>query len=88
MLLKRSLFVQFFGPQIVILLVSLGAMAFYAWHAGWVAHRDERVRAMYAQANLIARLALQPDGMPRPAAMMREILSCVFGRSTDVAVMR
>lgn len=69
-MLKRSLFVQFFGPQIVILLASLGAMAWYAWHAGWVAHRDERVRAMYAQATLIARLVLQPDGAPRPAAEM------------------
>ena len=28
---KRSLFLQFFGPQVLILLVSLGAVALYAW---------------------------------------------------------
>ena len=44
---KRSLFLLFFGPQVLILLASMGAMAWYAWHAGWVAHRDERVRAMW-----------------------------------------
>ena len=65
---RHSLFAQFFGPQVLILLASLGAMAFYAWHAGWMAHRDERISAMYAQADLIARLVLHPDGTPLPTA--------------------
>ena len=67
-MIKKSLLVQFFGPQLLILLASLGATAYYAWHAGWVAHRDERVRAMYGQADLIAQLVLLPDGTPKPAA--------------------
>jgi two-component system phosphate regulon sensor histidine kinase PhoR len=65
---RRSLFAQFFGPQALILLVSLGGMAFYAWQAGWAAHRDERIQAMVAQANLISRLVLKPDGTLLPAA--------------------
>lgn len=65
---KRNLFAQFFGPQALILLLSLGGMAFYAWQQGWAAHRDERIRAMVAQADLIARLVLNPDGTPLPAA--------------------
>jgi two-component system phosphate regulon sensor histidine kinase PhoR len=74
---KRSLFFTFFGPQVLILLASMGAVAWYAWQAGWVAHRDERVHAMYAQADLVARLVLLPDGTPKPAAEIAAICHAV-----------
>lgn len=74
---KRSLFFTFFGPQVLILLASMGAVAWYAWQSGWVAHRNERVHAMYAQANLIARLVLLPDGRPKPTAEITTICHAV-----------
>jgi len=85
MMLKRNLFIQFFGPQIMILLVSLGAMAYYAWYAGWVAHRDERVKAMYAQDAMIAKLILQSDGSLRPDAEISTVLHNVQ-KEEDVRV--
>lgn len=64
---KRSLFLQFFGPQVLILLISLGTVAVYTWYSGWVLRRDERLQVMYAQANLAAQTVFQEDGMLRPS---------------------
>ena len=64
---KRSLFLQFFGPQVLILLVSLGTVAVYAWHTGRVTQRDERLQVMYAQAELVAQVVFNEDGSPKPA---------------------
>ena len=63
---RRSLFLQFFGPQLLILLVSLGSIALYAWHTGWVTRRDERIQIMYAQAELVAQVVFNEDGTPKP----------------------
>jgi len=76
-MIKRSLFLQFFGPQMLILLASLGAVALYAWHAGWLAHREERVRAMYAQVDLVSRLLFQDDGTLKAPDEMARICHAV-----------
>ncbi len=65
-ILQRSLFLQFFGPQVLILLVSMGTVAIYAWHTGWVVRREERLQVMYAQAELAAHAVFQEDGSPKP----------------------
>lgn len=65
---RRSLFLQFFGPQVLVLLVSLAAIAIYAWYTGWVVRRDERLQVMYAQAELVAQAVFNEDGTPKPAA--------------------
>ncbi|MEI8242426.1 MAG: ATP-binding protein [bacterium] len=67
-MIKRSLFLQFFGPQVLVLLVSLGTVAIYAWHTGWVVRRDERLQIMYVQAELAAQAVFNEDGSPKPAA--------------------
>ena len=64
---KRSLFLQFFGPQVLILLVSLGTVALYTWYTGWVVRRDERLQVMYAQAELASQAVFNEDGTPKPA---------------------
>jgi two-component system phosphate regulon sensor histidine kinase PhoR len=66
-MIRRSLFLQFFGPQILILLISLGAVAIYAWYTGWIVRRDERLQIMYAQAELVAQAVFNEDGSPKPA---------------------
>jgi two-component system phosphate regulon sensor histidine kinase PhoR len=65
---KRSLFLQFFGPQVLVLLVSLGTVAIYAWYTGWVMRRDERLQIMYVQAELAAQAVFNEDGSSKPAA--------------------
>jgi len=67
-MLKRSLFLQLFGPQVLILLISLGAVALYAWYTGWVVRREERLQVMYAQAELAAQVIFNDDGSLKPAA--------------------
>jgi len=66
-MIRRSLFLQIFGPQVLILLLSLGAVAIYAWYTGWVVRRDERLQIMYAQAELVAQAVFNEDGSPKPA---------------------
>lgn len=76
-ILRRSLFLQFFGPQVLVLLVSMGTMAVYAWHTGWVARREERLQVMYAQAELAAQAVFLEDGSPRPAAEIEQFCRSV-----------
>ncbi len=65
---RRSLFLQFFGPQVLILLFSLGTVAIYTWYTGWIVRREERLQVMYAQAELAAQAVFNEDGSPKPAA--------------------
>lgn len=74
---RPSLFLQFFGPQLLVLLLSLGAVVGYAWHAGWIVQRDERLRAMYLQADLVARLAIDEAGGIRSAADVQALWQTV-----------
>ena len=67
-MIKRSLFLQFFGAQILILLASLGIVAIYAWHTGRVLRQQERLQVMYTQAELVAQAVFNEDGTPKPAA--------------------
>jgi two-component system phosphate regulon sensor histidine kinase PhoR len=63
---RRSLFLQLFGPQVLILLASMTLVALYAWHTGWKVRREERLQVMYAQAELAALVVFQDDGAPKP----------------------
>ncbi len=65
--MRRNLFLQFFGPQVLILLLSLGSVALYAWYTGWVVRRDERLTVMYAQAELVAQAVFDENGTPKAA---------------------
>ena len=67
-MLKRSLFFQLFGPQVLILLMSLSVVAIYTWYTGWVVRREERLQIMYAQAELAAQVVFNEDGSPKPTA--------------------
>lgn len=67
-MIKNSLFLQFFGPQVLVLLTSLGIVAAYAWYTGWDVRREERLQVMYAQAELVAQAVFNEDGSPKPAA--------------------
>ena len=76
-MIKRSLFLHFFGPQVLVLLFSLGAVALYAWRSGWTAHRNERIQAMYAQAELVARLVFNADGTAKSSDEINQVCRSV-----------
>jgi two-component system phosphate regulon sensor histidine kinase PhoR len=74
---QRSLFLQIFGPQVLLLLLSLGTVAVYAWYTGWLVRRDERVQIMYAQAELAAQAVFNDDGTTRPVAEIERFCRAV-----------
>ncbi len=66
-MMRRNLFLQFFGPQVLILFLSLGTVALYTWYTGWIVRREERLQVMYAQAELAAQAVFNEDGSAKPA---------------------
>ena len=57
---KRTLFWQFFGAHILILVAAIGFVALYTWHASRVTFQRQWVHELEMQSRLVA--ALLPDG--------------------------
>jgi len=60
--IRRTLFWQFFGAHILLLIASVGFVTFYMWQSGRTTYRRQWLRELEVQARLAA--ALLPDGDP------------------------
>jgi two-component system phosphate regulon sensor histidine kinase PhoR len=58
--IRRTLFWQFFGAHILLLIASVGFVTFYMWQSGRTTYRRQWLRELEVQARLAA--ALLPDG--------------------------
>ena len=59
---KRTLFFQFFGVHILILIAAVGLVAFYTWQTSRVTFHRQWVRELEMQAHLVSALLPNDDG--------------------------
>lgn len=71
--MKRSLFWQFFGPQLIVLFGGLAALSGYAWHVERAGYTREWQHVMNAQIGIVSRLAVRPDGTLQPPDALQQL---------------
>ena len=59
-MIRRTLFWQFFGVHVLLLIAAVGFVASYMWQSGRTTYRRQWLRELEVQARLAA--ALLPDG--------------------------
>ncbi len=59
---RRTLFWQFFGTHILILLAAIGFVAIYTWHTSRVTFHRQWVRELQVQVRLVAAMLPERDG--------------------------
>ncbi len=71
--MNRSLFRQFFGPQLIVLFGGLAALGSYAWHVQRSGYTREWRHVMSAQLGIVSRLAIRPDGALQPPDVLQRM---------------
>lgn len=72
-MMNRSLFWQFFGPQLAVLVTGLFALGVLAWHVGRTGYTREWRHVMDVQTGLAMRLATTPDGALRAPDELQQV---------------
>jgi two-component system phosphate regulon sensor histidine kinase PhoR len=68
---KKTLFWQFFGVHILLLIAAVGFVAFYMWQTSRTAYRRQWLRELEMQARLVAALLPAGDGRINEEASAR-----------------
>lgn len=74
-MIKKTLFWQFFGVHVLLLIAAVGFVAFYMWQSSRTTYRRQWLRELEMQARLAAALLPDGDGTVDEAAAER-----FFGR--------
>ena len=67
-MIRRTLFWQFFGVHVLLLIAAVGFVASYMWQSGRTTYRQQWLRELEVQARLAAALLLSDDGTEVSAA--------------------